>query len=185
MPQTRKEKDSLGNIAVPDGLIGRWMSKTYKIVCPLSAQVVSERIAALFSNEGVTYTMDSLGVSSTRTPIAILVIQPVMYTHNNWVGINPFAFVSGVDVQCEHGEVGLTKVIVRIDRWRAFLHVAIWITFGGMAAAAMPEPGGVICFIGVSCAAWFTHVSFLGGYLIKKEIADYLKVSKKAVGVPL
>jgi hypothetical protein len=185
MFKTRTEKDSLRNVAVPDGQLGRWMSKTYEIVCPLSAQEVSARIASLFSNEGVSYEIDSLGVNSTRTPIAVLGIQPVMYTHNNWVGINPFAFVSGVDVRCENLEGGLTKVIVRINRWRAFLIVGFSIACGGMAAAAMPEPGGAIVFIVFSCAVWFTHVSFLGGYLVKKEIADQLKVSKKAVGVTL
>jgi hypothetical protein len=160
------------------------MSKTYEINCPLSAQEVLARIAALFSNEGVRYEMDSSGVSSTRTPIAIMGIQPGMYTHNNWVGLNPFALVSGVDVRCERYEDGLTKVIVRINRWRAFLYVAIW-TCGGMAATAMPERGSVLVFIGVFCAAWFIHVSFVGGYLVKKENADHLKVSKKAVGATL
>ncbi|HEY5254880.1 MAG TPA: hypothetical protein VIJ53_09520 [Acidobacteriaceae bacterium] len=182
MPKTRKEKDSPGNIAVPAKQVVSWMIKSYEMICPLSAQVVSERIAALFSKEGVTYKTDSLGVSSTRTPIAILGIQPVMYTRNNWVGINPFVWVSGVDVRCEHGEGGLTKVIVHINRSRAFLFVAIGICVSGMMATAMPEPAGAMIFIGFSCAAWFMHVPFLGGYLIKKEIADHLKLSKSEVG---
>jgi hypothetical protein len=38
----------------------------------------------------------------------------------------------------------------------------------------MPEPGGAILFVGIACAAWLSIVSFLGGYLIKKEIADRL-----------
>ena len=180
MPKSRKEKGSLGNIAV-----NGWMNKTYEIVSPLSAQAALARIAALYSNEGVTYKVDSFGVHSTRTPIVVLSFQPRLYSHNNWVGLNPFVFVSGVDVRCEHCEGGLTKVIVRINRWRAFLFVAFWIWCSGLAAAAMPEPGGAILVIGVSCAAWFTHVSFLGGYLVKKEIADHLKVSKNAVGVTL
>jgi len=39
----------------------------------------------------------------------------------------------------------------------------------------MPPLGGVIVVIGVACAAWFGIVSFLSGYLIKKEIGDHLK----------
>lgn len=185
MPKTRKEKDSLGNIAVSARADRRWMMKTYEVVSPLSAQEVSARLASLFSNEGVSYKMESLGISSTRTPIAILGIQPIMYTHNNWVSINPFAFVSGVDVRCEHGEGGLTKVIVRIDRRRAFLFVAIGICVSGLAASAMPEPVGAMVFIGFSCAAWFMHVPMLGCYLIKKEIADHLKCSTSEVHVTL
>ena len=167
------------------GQVGGWMIKTYEIVCPLSAQAVLERIAALFSDEGVSYEMDSSGVSSTHTPIALPGIQRVMYTHNNWVGINPFAFVSGVDVRCEHAEGGLTKVIVRINRARALLFAAIGICVSGLAASAMPEPIDAIIFIGFSCAVWFMHVRFLGGYLIKKEIAEHLKPSKSPVGATL
>ena len=44
-----------------------------------------------------------------------------------------------------------------------------------LAAAAMPEPGGAIVVFVVTCGAWFGIVSFLGGYLIKKEIGDHLK----------
>jgi hypothetical protein len=39
----------------------------------------------------------------------------------------------------------------------------------------MPEPGGVLFFIAFACATWFGIVSFLGGYLIKKEIGDCLE----------
>jgi hypothetical protein len=39
----------------------------------------------------------------------------------------------------------------------------------------MPEPGGAILVIGVACAAWFGLASFLGAYLVKKEISDRLK----------
>jgi hypothetical protein len=39
----------------------------------------------------------------------------------------------------------------------------------------MSEPGGAILVIGVACAAWFGIVSFLGGYLVRKEISESLK----------
>jgi hypothetical protein len=38
----------------------------------------------------------------------------------------------------------------------------------------MPQPEGAFLFIGVTIAAWFVLVSFLGGFLIKKEIRDCL-----------
>jgi hypothetical protein len=42
----------------------------------------------------------------------------------------------------------------------------------------MPEPAGVILFIGFSSLAWLGNVCFLAGYLIKKEIGDCLKDSR-------
>jgi len=149
--------------------------KTYEFVCQLSAQAASERIEGLLSKEGVKYRSANLSVASVRTPIAVLGIQPKLYSHSNWVGLNPFTFVSGVEVQCEEVDGGLTKVTVRVNRRRAFLWVAFWIACSFLAARAMPEPGGAILVIGVACAAWFGVVCFLGGYLIRKEISDRLR----------
>jgi hypothetical protein len=151
------------------------MHKTYRLVCQLPAQTASERIESLLSKEGVKYSAAHLSLTSLRTPIAVLGIQPKLYSHSNWVGINPFTFVSGVDVQFEQGADGLTKVTVRVNRFRAFLWVAFWIACSSLAASAMPEPEGAILFIGFACAAWLGFVSFLGGYLIKKEISESLK----------
>src|SRR5271157_2118968 len=120
------------------------MHKTYEFVCQLPAQAASERIEGLLSKEGVKYRAANLSVASVRTPIAVLGIQPKLYSHSNWVGLNPFTFVSGVEVQCEEVDSGLTKVTVRVNRLRAFLWVAFWIACSLLAARAMPEPGGAI-----------------------------------------
>jgi len=152
------------------------MHKTYEFVCQLPAQVVSERVESLLSKEGVKCKSANLSVVSVRTPIAVLGIQPKLYSHSNWVGLNPFAFVSGVEVHCEQVEDGSsTKVTIRVNRLRAFLWVGFWVACSLLAARKMPEPGGVILFIGVASAAWFSIVFFLGGYLIRKEISDRLK----------
>ena len=151
------------------------MHKTYEFVCQLTAQAASQRIEGLLSKEGVEYKTANLSVASVRTPVAVLGIQPKLYGHSNWVGLNPFTFVSGVEAQCEQLDSGLTKVTVRVNRLRTFLWAAFWIACSLLAARAMPEPGGAILVIGVACAAWFGLASFLGGYLIKKEISDCLR----------
>jgi hypothetical protein len=151
------------------------MHKTYEFVCQLTAQAASQRIEGLLSKEGVEYKTANLSVASVRTPVAVLGIQPKLYSHSNWVGLNPFTFVSGVEVQCEQLDSGLTKVTVRVNRLRTFMWAAFWIACSLLAARAMPEPGGAILVIGVACAAWLGVVRFLGGYLIKKEISDRLK----------
>jgi hypothetical protein len=40
--------------------------------------------------------------------------------------------------------------------------------------ARATRPAGLLFFVGFACATWFGIVSFLGGYLIKKEIASRL-----------
>jgi hypothetical protein len=102
-------------------------------------------------------------------------LDPRRFSHANWVGINPFTYVSSVEVRCELSDNGHTKVIVRVNRFRAFVWTGFWVAFGALAASAMPQPGGAIALIAIICAAWFGNVSFLGGYLIKKEIGDHVK----------
>ena len=154
------------------------LHKTYELLCRLPANEVLERIKGLLTKECVRYRTDNLSVTSTQTPVVIFGFDPRLYTHTNWVGLNPFAYVSGIELRCEPGGNGLTKVTVRVDRFRAFVWVGFWVACSALAALPMPELGGAIFAIGVSSAAWFGNVSFLGGYLIKKEIADCLNCDK-------
>lgn len=146
----------------------------YDLVCPLSFQTAAKRIEALFTSRGVIYKTTNLAMTSVKIPIIFLGLQPRLYSRSNWVGINPFAFVSGVDLRFTEEETGLTKITVRVNQSRGALWVAFWMACSFFAAVAMPEPAGVILFLGVTCSAWLGMVSFFGGYLIKKEIGDYL-----------
>lgn len=150
------------------------MHKTYELVCQLPAHGAAERIEGLLSKEGVRYTAADLSISSVSTPIAVFGIQPRLYSRRNWVGLNPFAFVSGVNLQFKEDGNGLTRVNVRVNRLRALLWVLFWIMCSSLVAGTMPAQGGALLLVGIACAAWFGIVSFLGGHLIKKEIADCL-----------
>jgi len=157
------------------------MHKTYEFVSPLPAQAALERIESLLSKEGVEYRAANLSVASVRTPLAFVSIDPKLYSKlynlGNWTGLNPFVFVSGVEVRCEQVDSGLTKVTVRVNRLRGFLFATLWTACSLLAVVMfqMSEPGGAILVIGVACAAWFGIVSFLGGYLVRKEISESLK----------
>jgi len=155
--------------------------QTYESSSPLEAREVLERIERLLSHEGVEYITCGLRVASTSTPIVILGFQPKLHTRKNWVGLNPFAFVTSVDIHCEPVEGTSARVTIRINRRRAILHVAFWGTCGALMAQAMPEPAGVILFGGMLLAAWFSIVKFLAGHLVKQEIMD--EVGVRASGV--
>jgi len=148
--------------------------KTYILSTRLSAETAIARVGDLLTKAGVRYRTEGLSVVSTSTPIVLLSFQRTLYSNRNWFGLNPFTYISGVDIRCQSDKSGLTGVIVQVNRIRAFLWVALSFCSCGFAAAAMPEPGGAIVFVVGSLAAWFGFVSFLGGYLIKKEIADCL-----------
>ena len=148
--------------------------KIHNFACKLTAEEASMRVADLFSKEGVEYLVSDLGVTSTGTPIAVFGIQRRLYSRYNRVGINPFAFVSSVNVRCESKNSADSIVTVRVNRSRAFLWVTYWSLCSLLAATALPQPGGVLLFVGVTCAAWLGIVIFLGSYLIKEEIKNYL-----------
>ena len=136
----------------------------------MPAQAASERFEALLSKEGVEYRTSDLSIASTRTPFVLLSIP--------WVGFNPFVYISGIDVLFKPSDGRVTNVTVRVDRLRAFLFAGLGIASAGMAATAMSEPAGILFFVGFASATWFGIVSFVGGYLIRKEISDRLRDSR-------
>ena len=149
-------------------------NKIYKLESQLPAEATIARVGDLLENEGVKYKVEGLSIVSTSTPIALLSLQPALYSHRNWVGLNPFTFISGVCVQCTVDKSGCTEVVIGVNRFRAFLWVAFWVVSSALVAKSVPEPEGALLFIAVSLAAWFGFVSFLGGHLIKKEIIGSL-----------
>lgn len=152
----------------------RVIHKNYELVCRLPAQVAFERLAALLSKEGVGYKAAGLSLASTRTPIAVIGIQASLYSRSNWVGVNPFAFVSAVEVRCEQLDYNLTRVTVRANRLRALLWVAFWTGCSAIVGLPLPDGRGGILVVLVGCAAWFAMVPFLAGYLLKNEIRHHL-----------
>jgi len=150
--------------------------KTYEFTSKLSAQEAGERIGWLFSEAHVEYKTAELSVTSTDTPLVFVSVDRRLYSWRNWTRINPFTFVTSVDVQFEPEQDEVTKVTVHINRFRAFGWVAFWVICCGLTALGLPEPAGAIFFIGVTCAAWFGNISFFAGYLVKKEITNSLMV---------
>jgi hypothetical protein len=149
--------------------------KTIHLASQLPPATALERVTALLSAEGVEYTATDLSVASTRTPIAVLGIQPKLYSRRNWVGLNPFAFVTDVQVRCEQEADRNTRVTIQVGRRRAILWVAFWGAAFSLSAQRLPALAIVaVATVAVGCA-WLVFVSFLGGYLVKREILGVLE----------
>jgi hypothetical protein len=73
--------------------------KTYMLSSRLPAETTIARIGELLAKEGVQYRTEGLSIFSIGTPIALLSLQRTLYSDRNWVGLNPFTFISGV--RCE------------------------------------------------------------------------------------
>ncbi len=149
--------------------------KTYILSSHLSADAATARIGDLLTKAGVQYRTEGPAISSTRTPIALGSFDRTTFSETNWVGLNPFTLISGVNVRCQLDKSGLTEIMVQVNRGRTFLWLAFLVSIIGMTASGLPTLEDAIFFIiALSLVAWFGLVSFLGGYLIKKEITNCL-----------
>jgi hypothetical protein len=150
---------------------------TYILSSRLSAQETIARVGRLLAKGGVQYKTEGLSICSLRTPVVLLSFQRIAYSNRNWVGLNPFPFVSGVNVRCQPDTSDLIRVTVQVNRSRTLLYAASSVCCSGLASVGMPTLGDALLFVAVTFAAtWLVLVPFLGGYLIKKEIVDCLNV---------
>jgi hypothetical protein len=103
-------------------------------------------------------------------------LQRALYSHRNWVGVSPFAFISGVNMRCQPGKSGLTEVVVKVNRARTLFYAGYWVWAAGMASVAAPTLVDALFIFAASVpVAWIGNVIFLGGYLLNKEITNSLK----------
>ena len=153
------------------------MRKTYELTSRLSTATVMQRMEDLFRGEGVQFARGDSSITSVKTPISLGRLDARNYSKRNWVGLNPFTFVSGVNVRCQSDANGILRINVEIDRFRTYVSFAFWVACSLAVATAMSGLGAAILFtVGATVAAWFLIVRFFGGFLIKKEILDSLKL---------
>ena len=148
--------------------------KTYQLTSQLPAAAAMQRLKDLFRKEGVRFRSSDLSITSVKTPIAIG-LRPQSYSSRNWVGVNPFTFVSGVNVSCNSGANDVAKIKVQINQSRTFIYVAFWFMCSGFVAVSRPElEYATLLIVVTTIGAWFGLMWFMGGLLIKKEILDCL-----------
>jgi hypothetical protein len=150
------------------------VNKAYEFICDTPTSGVIKKIEALFKDEGVEFRSTTSHIESTSTPIAILSLQPQMYSRKNWLGFNPFSYISNVSVDVNPTEDNYVKVVVVANRRRAYFYVTFFAIAGLSAARAISEPAGMILFILLTLGSWLLFVSLLGGHLVRKEIGDAL-----------
>jgi hypothetical protein len=152
------------------------MNKRYRVTTKESPASALERVAHLLSSEGVSWTRsDEVTLRSTRMPIALHTLQSVLYSRKNWFGMNPFTYVSGVQIRCEPEGIDTTTVSIDIDRSRGFFWVVFWIACCAVGVPAAPQPAGALLLLVGSGVLWLFVLSFVGGYLIKEEIRGALR----------
>jgi hypothetical protein len=94
--------------------------KTFTVATALTPDDALGRLVQLLETEGVKVSREGNGVRSLRTPIPLLNVDARLYSRRNWVGINPFALLTAVELTTAASNGG-TVVNVSIDRRRIML----------------------------------------------------------------
>ena len=141
----------------------------------LAPREALSRIGNLLAEEGVKFKEEAeLSLVSTATPIVILSIQTRLYSRKNWVGVNPFVFISAIRVDCKQDGGSGTTIELRINRRRALLLVVFWAICAALVVDA-PGPDGALIFASVTIVAWLFYFFFVGGPLVKREIRNAVR----------
>src|SRR4051794_11697484 len=106
------------------------MDTTYENVCNLSIERAQSHTVNLLSKRGVKIERTDTSFTSLSIPVVVLGIQGQLYSRDNWVGINPFVFISGIHFCFEWITANSTRVVVRVNRLRSYMWVAFWATCG-------------------------------------------------------
>ena len=148
----------------------------FELKSRLAPREALSRIGNLLAEEGVKFKEEAeLSLVSTATPIAILGIQTKLYSRKNWVGFNPFVFITSIRVDCKLDGGSGTIIELRINRHRALLWVGFYSIYVGLAARDMQEPNGALLFASVTIVAWLFYFFFVGGHLVKREIRNAVR----------
>jgi hypothetical protein len=132
-----------------------------------------KRITDLLACEYVGFRADQNSIKSTHVPFPILNIDKRMYTRKNWVGINPFIFISGIEIFLTESNIRETQIDIIVDQNRAILIYLFILCITLLVALAIP-----ILWIGISLFLFIGIITHLFVFnvcvkrLIKSEILN-------------
>jgi len=149
----------------------RLTTRRYSIRSSLSPVEALSRLAGLLTAERVSYRRTEQGLQSTRTPFG-LTFQGIWFSRRNWVGLNPFAFVTAVSISCSGANTSSGTATVRVDRTRA-LGLASPYLVGFVLAPVVPLPAAIIVIAACIGLIWFI-VSYVAGHLLERELSEVL-----------
>jgi len=149
----------------------RWIS-TFHIASLDSPDEALPKIARLLEEEYVEFEIERNAIRSTRTPVTFVNIDRRNFSRLNWVGMNPFVYVTGIEVEFHPEDPrGAYRLIVDRTRLRILMGSVLLLLICPISLA-IPMEGIPILF-----AFWglvFLWFRYLSGELIRNEIAQAL-----------
>jgi len=158
------------NLEVMDTLRGQTMKTKFEILIPTNAYYCKSNIIKLFDDKVQTEIKATESVILYSAPVPLFSWDRRWYSKSNWTGINPFVFVSDIEITfIENSSVAKVK----INRRRTIMYL-----LGGIAIESI-----LICnapaILSILAAAVLTAIIILiwlgSTTLIKNEIINSLR----------
>ena len=138
-----------------------------RIVSKLNVQDTLKQIKKLFKEESIQFNIDKYTIKSSKIPLPLLSFDYRQYSRKNWIGVNPFIFISSILIKIE--ELDNNKIIanVIIDPTRAILAYIFILLLVCIVSMSLPLSWiGIIFFLVFSIFSGF----FIFYVCIKKLI---------------
>ena len=117
---------------------------------------------------------DNNSITSTYTPFSFHGLMPTVFSKDNWIGINPFQFISKIKIECKAEENKNTKVDINVYTAK---RLWFWIVFWLMLPVALFAINLTAGFVGILFAAIINLIIYhvFAVYLVKFEINDAIE----------
>lgn len=155
----------------------------WTIAVDLPVRDAVRRMEKLLGNESVRFIVDenAMSITSTRIPFPMIGIDMRLYSRKNWVGVNPFVFVSGIEIAFVKTGRDSTRLDVSIDLRRTLVLYCCMVVILLLVAASFPA--WWVGFLFLVLASGILHqvlFRFLAKHLIGIEILYSMQTTRSA-----
>jgi len=94
----------------------------------LSVNAAIAQISNLLASEHISFQTDLNSIRSKEIPLPFSSFNKRLYTRKNWVGINPFIFISEINIIIKEFNLQQTQIDVTICQKRAIIMYVFFIS---------------------------------------------------------
>ena len=148
----------------------------YTINSDLSIKSVLRRLEDLFNYESIRFISNSKSIRSVRIPMPIISFDRRFYSKKNCIGINPFIFISSIEINLKKPSTEKVILDINIGQSRAFIIYLIVLLLTSMVAINLPNFwSGISLFFLVAIFVFIFIFKVCLKKLIKYEIFHTLE----------
>lgn len=146
---------------------------TAQLITDSTIEESIERIENLFVEESIKYKSDLNSIYSTNVPLPLFGFDLRQYSRRNWIGINPFIFISRIKVLLNKTNDDSVLINITIRQNRALIIYSFILLLLLIVAVNLPQAWIGFLFFVFFALLFFGFIFLLCiNRFIKKEIID-------------